>query len=113
MESVCKPHMLSEYPLGYSRLTYETEDPIAVVEAASYFGPAAPVLRVRDILEVWAGIGSPRPVFRTYAVTRTDAAGMVVDITPVEKISRRRVRRPAEISHDAVCGANDAGEAEV
>lgn len=95
MDPVCKPHMLSEYPLGYSRLTYETEDSIATVEAAGYFGPAAPVLRVRDIIEIWAGIDTPRPVFRTYAVTRADAAGMVVDIAPVEKIMRRRARRIA------------------
>lgn len=96
MEFVCKPHMLSEYPLGYSRLTYETEDPVAAVEAPGYFGPAAPVLRVRDIIEVWAGIGDSQPAFRTYAVTRADAAGMVVDIAPVEKIARRRARRAAE-----------------
>lgn len=95
MEVVCKPHMLSEYPLGYSRLTYETEDPIAAVEAPGYFGPAAPVLRVRDIIEIWSGIGGARPEFRTYAVTRADAAGMVVDIAPIEKIARRRVRRAA------------------
>lgn len=92
MEPLCKPHMLSEYPLGYSRLTYETEDPIAVVEAPGYFGPAAPVLRVRDIIDIWAGIETARPEFRTYAVTRADAAGMVVDIAPVERIVRRRAR---------------------
>ena len=90
MEPCCKPHLLSEYPLGYSRLTYETEDPIAAVEAPGYFGLAAPVLRVRDVIEIWAGIASDRPVFRTYAVTRADAGGMVVDITPVEKMARRR-----------------------
>lgn len=95
MELTCKPHMLSEYPLGYSRLTYETEDPIAAVEAAGYFGPAAPVLRVRDIIEVWAAIESRQPEFRTYAVTRADAGGMVVDIVPVEKIARKRVRKAA------------------
>ncbi len=88
MKSACKPHMLSEYPLGYSRLTYETEDPIAAVEAAGYFGPAAPVLRVRDIIDVWAAIETHQPEFRTHAVTRADAGGMVVDITPVEKIAR-------------------------
>lgn len=93
MEVVCKPHMLSEYPLGYSRLTYETEDPVAAVETPGYFGPAAPVLRVRDIIEIWAGIGGRLPVFRTYAVTRADAAGMVVDIAPVEKMVRRRARK--------------------
>ena len=90
MEPCCKPHMLSEYPLGYSRLTYETEDPIAAVEAAGYFGPAAPVLRVRDVIEIWADIGGDAPVFRTYAVTRADAAGMVVDIAPVETLARRK-----------------------
>ena len=90
MQSMCKPHMLSEYPLGYSRLTYETEDPISAVEEPGYFGPAAPVLRVRDLIDVWAGIETPAPSFRTYAVTRTDAGGMVVDIVPVEKLSARR-----------------------
>ena len=44
---------------------------------------------------VWAAIDTPRPVFRTYAVTRADAAGMVVDIAPVEKIVPRRVLRVA------------------
>jgi hypothetical protein len=96
MEPVCKPHMLSEYPLGYSRLTYETEDTIAAVEAPGYFGAAAPVLRVRDVIEIWAGIETARPVFRTYAVTRADAAGMVVDIAPVEKLVRRRARASAD-----------------
>lgn len=97
MESCCKPHMLSEYPLGYSRLTYETEDPITAVEAPGYFAAAAPVLRVRDILEIWAGIAGPHPVFRTYAVTRADAAGMVVDIEPIDRLARRRsaAKKPA------------------
>lgn len=90
MEPCCKPHMLSEYPLGYSRLTYETEDPITVVEAPGYFAAAAPVLRVRDILEIWADIAGSRPVFRTYAVTRADVAGMVVDIEPIDRLARRR-----------------------
>ena len=101
MVSACKPHMLSEYPLGYSRLTYETEDPIAAVEAAGYFGPAAPVLRVRDIIDVWAAIETRQPEFRSYAVTRADAGGMVVDIAPVEKIARKRVRRTVAIAEPA------------
>lgn len=95
MEPCCKPHMLSEYPLGYSRLTYETEDAIDAVEAPGYFGPAAPVLRVRDVIDVWAGIASARPVFRSYAVLRADAAGMAVDIAPVEGFARRPVLRLA------------------
>ena len=104
MERCCKPHMLSEYPLGYSRLTYETEDDIAAVEAPGYFGPAAPVLRVRDVIEVWAGIGGDRPVLRTYAITRADAAGMVVDIVPVEALAQRaapRASRRAAAKPDA------------
>ena len=101
MEPCCKPHMLSEYPLGYSRLTYETEDPIDAVEAPGYFGPAAPVLRVRDLIEVWAEIGGARPVLRTYAVTRADAAGMVVDVASVDKLARRRTRRAAAPTAEA------------
>lgn len=92
MEPNCKPHMLSEYPLGYSRLTYETEDAIEAVERDGYFGPAAPVLRVRDIIEVWAEIGTARPVLRSYGVTRADAAGMVVDIAPLARLARPRLR---------------------
>lgn len=95
MDRTCKPHMLSEYPLGYSRLTYETEDPIEAVEAPGYFGPAAPVLRIRDLIEIWAGIGGARPVLRSYVVTRADAAGMVVDIAPAESLAHRFRRRPA------------------
>tara|TARA_R110002072_G_scaffold24763_13_gene83760 strand:+ start:404 stop:736 length:333 start_codon:yes stop_codon:yes gene_type:complete len=110
MEFACKPHMLSEYPLGYSRLTYETADPIAAVEAAGYFGPAAPVLRVRDIIEVWAGIESACPEYGTYAVTRADAGGMVVDIAPVEKLVR--CRTPGAASAPAAeSGVSAAGEA--
>ena len=101
MESACKPHMLSEYPLGYSRLTYETEDPIATVEAAGYFGPAAPVLRVRDIIDVWAAIDTRQPEFRSYAVTRADAGGMVVDIAPVERMAWQRARRTVAVAETA------------
>lgn len=104
MEFACKPHMLSEYPLGYSRLTYETEDPIAAVEAAGYFGPAAPVLRVRDIIEVWAAIESRQPEFRIYAVTRADAGGMVVDVVPVERFARKRTRKTVTAPADNTDG---------
>ena len=71
------------------------------MEAAGYFGPAAPVLRVRDIIDVWAAIETRQPEFRSYAVTRADAGGMVVDIAPVEKIARKRVRRTVAIAEPA------------
>lgn len=72
MPKTCKPHMLSDYPLGYSKYSYETLDPFEEVMAPGYFGPAAHLLRQRDIIEVWANVVCD-PVFVILAVTHVDA----------------------------------------
>lgn len=72
MSKTCKAHMLSDYPLGYSKYSYETLDPMEDVKAPGYFGPAAHLLRQRDIIEIWAGVASD-PVFLILTVTHVDA----------------------------------------
>lgn len=89
MSNNCKPHMLSEYPIGYSRYSYETLDVIAAVEAGGYFGPAAHLLRPRDILEVWAEIGAD-PIFATYTVTEVDVGEAFVAIRLLDELHPRR-----------------------
>ncbi len=85
MSTKCKTHMISDYTLGYSRYSYETTDAIEDVERSGYFDPAAAILRPRDLIDVWANIGSD-PVFRTYAVAMVDAQSASVEVRPLEDV---------------------------
>ena len=85
MSTKCKTHMISDYTLGYSRYSYETTDTVEDLERSGYFDPAATILRPRDLIDVWANVGTD-PVFRTYAVAMVDSQSASVEVRRLDEI---------------------------
>ena len=107
MSPRCKPHMLTEYPLGYSKFCYETADSIETVEASGYFSPAAQFLRPRDIIELWADIAS-EPVHETYAVVAVDPNKQTVEVRRLDELRRSEPALPS--AHRKPMGRSARGQ---